>query len=145
MEWCELWSAEHEPTEKQITEFVGSPLWDELTHYLQETYNIRAKLSYSRCSMDKGAWKGWNVKYKKSGRALCTLYPKQGHFIALLNIGAKERSEADRLIPLCDKYTRELYNRTEAGNLGKSLPMDVTNKKRMRDVKNLVALRAGSR
>lgn len=145
MLWSELWDDQHEPLANHITEYVDSPLWDDLSGYLQHTYTVKPKLFYSRCSMDKGFWKGWNVKYKKNGKSLCTLYPKQKHFIALINVGAKESSEADLLIPLCDKYTQDLYKQTVPGASGTSLAMDVTSKKILRDVKNLVGLRIGSR
>ncbi|MDD3269986.1 MAG: DUF3788 family protein [Syntrophomonadaceae bacterium] len=40
------------------------------------------KTTYSRCSMQKG----WNVKYHKSGKSLCTLYPEKEAFIVLIVI-----------------------------------------------------------
>jgi AraC family transcriptional regulator len=95
--------------------------------------------------MDEGFWMGWNVKYSKSGKALCTLYPKQGHFIALVNIGAKESVEADLMIPLCDEYTQELYRDTKSGKQGKSLALEITNDSVLCDLKELIALRAASR
>ena len=145
MQWSELYSNGHEPLNYQIKEFVDTPLWDDLANHLQQAYNIQPKLFYSCCSMDKGYWKGWNVKYKKSGKALCTLYPKQGYFVTLIAVGAKEIAEADLLIPLCDEYTQNLYNRTELGTVGKSLAVEVTSENILGDVKNLIALRAGSR
>jgi AraC family transcriptional regulator len=63
--------------------------------------------------MDGGAWKGWNVKYRKGGRALCSLYPKQGYFLAL--------------VP---------YE-------GKSNAFEVSSEDVLQDVKNLIALRIG--
>jgi len=30
--------------------------------------------------------KGWNVKYQKSGKSLCTLYPEQDSFTVLIVI-----------------------------------------------------------
>ena len=66
MQWSELFDDEHEPLDNQIKEFVDSPLWDDLANYLHQTYDIHPKLFYSRCSMQKGFWKGWNVKYKKT-------------------------------------------------------------------------------
>jgi len=145
MQWSELFDEAHEPLDNQIKEFVDNPLWDELADYLQQTYNVEPKLFYSGCSMQKGFWRGWNVKYKKSGKSLCTLYPKQGYFIALIAVGAKEITEAEFLIPLCDEYTQNLYSQTEFGTVGKSLPVAVTNENILCDVKNLIALRAGSR
>ncbi|PJJ27155.1 DUF3788 domain-containing protein [Lacrimispora celerecrescens] len=143
MLWSELFNSVHEPLDNEIREFVQTPLWDNLTNYLQQTYNAKSNLFYSRCSMDQDFWKGWNVKYKKSGKALCTLYPKQGYFIALVNVGAKESLEAELLIPLCDEYTQDLYTQTKSGTSGKSLAINVTSESILRDVKELIALRAG--
>ena len=145
MLWNELFDAENQPQEDQIRDFADTPLWDELTSYLQQTYALKPKLSYSNCAMDKGLWKGWNIKYQKSGKALCTLYPKQGYFMALIPVGAKEIAQADLLIPLCSEYTQNLYNATKAGTFGKSLAMEVTSEAILRDLKNLVALRVPSR
>ncbi|MDR0768021.1 MAG: DUF3788 domain-containing protein [Methanosarcinales archaeon] len=145
MQWAELFDDGREPSENQIREFVVTPLWDDLANYLQQTYNVQPKLFFSCCSMDKGFWQGWNVKYKKSGKALCTLYPKQGYFIALIAVGAKESAEADVLIPFCDEYTQNLYNRAKFGSAVKSLAVEVTSENILRDVKSLITLRVGTR
>ena len=145
MLWSELFDDGHEPSYNQIKEFVDTPLWDDLADCLQQAYNVKPKLFYSCCSMDKGLWKGWNIKYKKSGKALCSLYPKQGYFMALIAVRAKEIAEADLLIPLCDEYTQNLYSRTKSGTVGKSLAVEVTSENILRDVKNLIALRVASR
>jgi AraC family transcriptional regulator len=141
MQWSELFNDAHEPLDSQIKEFVDTPLWDDLANFLQQKYNVQPKLFYSCCSMQKG----WNIKYKKSGKSLCTLYPMQGYFIALVVVGAKEMAEADLLIPVCDEYTQELYRQTRLYIGGKWLMMDVTSENVLRDVKNLIALRVGSR
>lgn len=146
MQWSERFNAGQEPSDHQIQEFVDTTLWDDLENYLRHTYNVQPKLLYSGCSMQEGFWKGWNIKYKKSGKALCTLYPKQGYFIALIAVGAKEITEADLLLPLCDAYTQNVYRQAAFGSTGgKSLAMEVTSEKIARDVKNLIALRAASR
>lgn len=145
MQWSELFDNEHAPLDSQIKEFVGTPLWEDLANHLQREYNVEPKLFYSCCSMEQGVWKGWNVKFKKGGKALCTLYPKQGYFIALIAVGAKETVEADLLIPFCDEYTQNVYRKTKFGATGKSLPIEVTTENILCDVKKLIALRAGSR
>jgi AraC family transcriptional regulator len=135
----------HEPSDNQIKEFVGTPLWDDLANHLRQAYNVQPKLFYSCCSMQNGLWKGWNVKYKKSGKSLCTLYPRQGYFVALVVVGAKEYAKADLLMPLCDEYTQEIYSQTKWGSGGKWLTIDVTSDKILRDVKNLIAIRVKSK
>ncbi|MCL2699343.1 MAG: DUF3788 domain-containing protein, partial [Defluviitaleaceae bacterium] len=93
MQWHELFNKEHEPSDNQIKEFVNTPLWDDLADSLRQTYNVKPKLSYSGCAMDSGMWKGWNIKYKKSGKPLCTAYPKQRYLLLLVPIGPREMND----------------------------------------------------
>ena len=140
--WNELFGKETEPSNEQLEEFVATPLWSDLADHLRKTYNTQPKLSYSGCNMDGGSWKGWNVKYKKSGKSLCTLYPKQGYFLSLITIAEKDAAEADLLIPICCDYVKTLYDRTEfRKNYGKMLGIEVTSEEILRDVKELIALR----
>ena len=139
--WSDLFDSENEPSVSQIKEFVEAPLWDDLDNFLQKTYAVKPKLSYSSCNMDKGFWKGWNVKYKKSGKALCTLYPKNGYFMALVPVGAKEITEADLLIPTCCEYMQNLYNSAKGGAAFRSLAIEVTKVEILNDMKKLIGLR----
>jgi len=143
MEWCELYSAENEPSEKQIKKYVDSPLWDDLTDYIQQTFKSKPKLSYSNCAMDKGFWKGWNVKYKKSGRALCTLYPKKGFILSLVPIGLRDMNEAELLMPLCTEYVQNIFKQAPSMHIGKSLAIEVRDEDVLNDLKSLIKLRAG--
>ena len=146
MQWSELYTKENEPSESQIREFVSAPLWDDLDSFLKVEYKIKPKVSYSSCAMDKGMWKGWNVKYKKSGKSLCTLYPKQGYILALVPIGAGEMNEAELLMPLCTQYTQNLFKQ-QAGSGYKMmmLAFEVKSEDVLRDMKSLIALRVDSR
>jgi hypothetical protein len=49
---------------------------------LQQEWKAAPKIAYSRCSGKPG----WNVKYQKSGKSLCTLYPEKESFITLVVI-----------------------------------------------------------
>ena len=142
MLWNELYNKENEPTEEQISGFTQTSLWDDLTDHLKQNCKITPKLSFSNCSMDKGLWKGWNVKYKKRGKALCTLYPKQGYFLALIPIGSNELAEADLLVCACSEYTQNIYANSKSSTGGKSLAMEITNKDILSDVKTLLSIRA---
>ena len=145
-QWSDLFGKENKPSDEQIQEFVTTPLWSDLADYLKQTYNVKPETEYSYCMMDKGAWKGWNVKYKKGGKSLCTLYPKRGYFLSLITIAEKDAAEADLIIPSCTDYVQELYRRTGFGkNYGKMLGIEVTSEDILRDMKEFMALRAGSR
>ena len=142
MQWSELFAKEHQPTENQIRDFVGCPLWDDLGSHLQQEYNVKPKISHSSCAMDGGMWKGWNVKYQKNGKALCTVYPKQGYFLALMPFGARELNEVELLMPLCTAYTQSLFSQAVPWyNGNKSLALEVTDEGILDDMKKLVAIR----
>lgn len=141
MEWNLLYSCEQEPETENIRSFVGksASLWDELQAYLDENYRIPSKLSYSKCS----AQPGWNVKYQKSGKSLCTLYPMEDFFIALVVIGAREEAETEAAMAL-GEFTpslQELYSRTTFSCGGRWLMIRVEDKAVLEDVKKLIAIR----
>ena len=83
----EMFSKEAEPTESEIRDFVGSEifvLFTELDTHLRESYKIKPKMAYSSCSMDNNIWRRWNIKYQKSGKSYCTIYPQQEYFMVLV-------------------------------------------------------------
>lgn len=59
---------------------------------------------------------GWNIKYKKSGKSLCTLYPMKVYSIALVVVGSHELEKAKLPMPLCSDYVQTLFNSTKSGN-----------------------------
>ncbi|MEL7655136.1 MAG: DUF3788 domain-containing protein [Bacillota bacterium] len=141
MEWNQLFNKMTEPDHDKITQFVGkaAPLWEELRSYLESTYRVAPKMSYSNCC----AQPGWNVKYQKSGKSLCTLYPMEDFFIALVVIGAKEEAETDAAMTLgvFSKPVQALYERTAFSCGGRWLMISVTDQTVLEDVKRLIAIR----
>ncbi len=81
------------------------------------------------------------MKYQKGGRSLCTLYPMDGFFIALVVIGAKEQTEAELTMPLCEEYTRALFSNTAFSAGGRWLMLSVTDEGVLEDVKRLIQIR----
>ena len=100
MSWFQRYPKSQQPTLEQISSYIASPLWGELCQWAEKSYQIEPKVEHSTCS---GA-PGWNVKYKKGGRALCTLYPDDGQFTAMVTVGTKEAAEAELLLPTCSEY-----------------------------------------
>jgi len=141
MLWNELYSKENEPSEDQVSEFINSTLFSELDNHLRQAYKVKPKQTYSNCNLNEGIWKGWNIKYQKSGKSLCTLYPKQGYLHLLVTIGKPAMNEAEMLMPLCSEYTQELFKRS-GNSESKSLGFEVRDEDVLRDVKNLIEIRA---
>ena len=137
MSWFQRYPKSQQPTLEQISCYIASPLWGELCQWAEKSYQVEPKVEHSTCS---GA-PGWNVKYKKGGRALCTLYPDEGQFTALITVGAKEAPEAELLLPTCSDYIRELFARTQTMNGARWLMIRVTDAQVLEDVKKLIRLR----
>jgi len=91
--------------------------------------------------MDGGAWKGWNVKYAKNGKSLCTLYPKQGFLQLLVPVGLHDIDEAELLMPQCTEYTQDLFKNAPSLHIGKSLAYEVRDRDVLNDVKKLIEIR----
>ena len=137
MDWNLLYSNVTPPTWEQITEYIGSPLWADFNERIQSAYQIKPCMEHSRCSMQAG----WNIKYKKGGKSLCTLYPMQGYFIALVVVGSRELTEAEFLMPQCSDYVQTVFKNTKTGNGQKWLMLDVRDRGIMDDVFSLINLR----
>lgn len=137
MEWFSMYNQETEPTLSQISEFIDNSLWQDINSFLQDNYGIEPKIEYSVCS----AQRGWNIKYKKNGKSLCTLYPMEGYFIALVVVGKKELTEAEFLLVICSEYTQNLYKNTSLYNGSKWLMMNITDEKILDDMKELIKIR----
>ena len=128
-----------EPSLETISAYVKSPLWEQLRKHLEEQYKIKPILEYSRCSKQQG----WNLKYKKAGRSLCTLYPMEGYYIVLVVIGYRERVEAELALPFFTQYLQQLYHETKTGMGQKWLMINVTDAAVLKDVKQCISIRRG--
>ena len=141
MNWNDLFDFDRTPSIRDIREYLGyaKPYWDELTSYIEDSYQVKPQLAYSKCS----AQPGWNVKYKKSSKALCTLYPMEGYFIALVVVGPKEEEEVNICMnaELFTNYVKELYDRTDSFSMGRWLMIEVKDKSVLKDIKHLLAIR----
>ncbi len=137
MLWSELYGSEIEPDDKNIESYINSSLWNDMNSYLKETYSVEPVKSYSKCS----AQRGWNIKYKKASKSLCTLYPMEGYFIALVVIGAKEQTEAELYLNAATDYVKSLYEKTPFSAGGRWMMINVTDEDILKDVKRLIEIR----
>lgn len=141
MKWDQAFSAAQQPALPQIADYVATPLWAELLEHLADHYGAAPSVEYSSCS----ARPGWNLKFKKSGRALCTLYPDQGWFYAMVSIGRREAEEAEFILPHCSPYLQQLYQSVPPFNGGRWLMIRVDSPEILADAKRLIALRVNKR
>lgn len=138
MEWKDAYTESTQPTPGDISTFIANPLWEELNKFIKDNYKVEPDYAYSGCA----AQTGWNVKYKKSSKALCTLYPMDGYFIALIVVATKDYPEVEMIMPTCTDYVKDLFENTPMmGRMGMWLMINVTDADILEDVENLIQVK----
>ena len=126
------------PTMEEVGEVVGNPAFGRFCAQIRDTYQCGERIEYSACSMERG----WNVKYKKGGRALCTIYPREGYFTVMVVVGNKEKPAVEEMLPRCTPELRESYHRTNEGNGQRWLMIDLEDEGELyEDVFRLIQIR----
>lgn len=100
------------PTLDEIGAYVNNPVWDQFCSEIKTAYACSEKIEYSACSLERG----WNVKFKKAGKALCTIYPKEAYFTVMVVVGPKEKESVEAILPDCTPELQEIYRQTREWN-----------------------------
>lgn len=137
MEWKDAYRVDNPPNMSEISAYIGSSLWDDQCTFIEESFHVQPLIQHSICSMAPG----FNVKYKKSGRAICTLYPKQGYFDCLLVVGRKQEAAVEEVLPGFETTIVELYHQAKPLNGSRWLNISVTSQAILENLKELVEIR----
>lgn len=128
------------PSLEEIEEFVNNPVFAQFCTEVKTKYKCNEKIEFSSCSWEYG----WNVKFKKAGKSLCTIYPKGGYFTVLVVVGQKEKSAVESILHKCTPELRETYRQTETGNGQKWLMIDLEDRENTyTDIFRLLDIRKG--
>lgn len=122
--------------------YIRNPLFDRLCDYLAEHYKVKPKIEFSKCSWERG----WNMKFKKSGKSLCTLYPRENYFTLLVVVGVKEKEIVEAALPEMCTEIQEIYYQTKEGNGQRWLMIDLNDADEIyADTLKLIDIRAAAR
>ena len=138
MTWAELYPETVRPTLEEIDAYARTPLWPRLRDYLAAAYGARPQLEYSRCGLEPG----WNVKFRRGGKSLCTVYLRPGFVTAMVSVAPRDEAAAQAVLPACTAETQAVYHRSPASKMGRWLMLDITSPEVLEDVKSLLAVRA---
>lgn len=132
----------YEPNMEEMGTFINNPLFIELCQHLENEYKALCKIEYS-----KDVWlRGCNIKFKKAGKSLCTIYPKENYFTVLVVVGNKEKESVENLLPQKSGEIREIYAKTKEGNGQRWLMIDLeTSGAVYNDVLKLISIRRQSK
>ena len=128
----------HIPTEYEMKQYINNTLWENFCEFMRNTYNTKIKFEFSKCNWEYG----WNVKFKKGSKSLCTVYPRENYFTILIVIGKREKKLFEDMFSSFSSDIRKIYKETSEGNGQKWIMIDLENKdKKYEDVKKIIELR----
>ncbi len=137
MPWYELYDETQRPTREQLAEYIANPLWEQLCSWIETTYQSEMLLQYSKCSIERG----WNIKYRKGSRAICTMYVREGYVTCMVSIGSKQLAAMEEYLETCTSAVQQLYRDTPLYNGGKWMVIDLTSAEILEDVQGLLRIR----
>lgn len=117
----DLQDKQNYPRLEEISEYVANPTFTRFCSEIKDRYNCNEKIEFSSCSLERG----WNIKYRKGGKTLCTIYPREQFFTVMVVIGRKEKERVEEILPECTAAIQEIYHRTKEGNGQRWLMIDL--------------------
>ena len=136
MSYERMLDGEHQPTEADILKTIGKKkVWLDLKQYLEQNYDFVPELVFY------GAKYGWTIRYRKSGKTLCSLFPEKGAFTVLLVLGKLETEKALSMLDEFSTRVRKLVNGAEQRRDGRWLWIRVVTSVDDDDVKELLKVK----
>lgn len=117
------------PTLDEIGQYVRNPVFMQFCSAIKSAHSCSEKIEFSACSWEHG----WNIKFKKAGKTLCTIYPRENYVTVLVVVGSKEKEAVEEMLPGCTAALQELYHRTQEGNGQRWLMIDLEDRNSVYD------------
>ncbi len=124
-----------EPTEEDMMRFVGEraeAAWTELRQFIENSYDFLPETVFY------GAKYGWTVRYRRSGKTLCSLFPEKGGFTVLVVLGRKEAKKTLSMRNELSSRVNEILGNTEQLHDGRWLWIRMLAMNDVDDVKKLL-------
>ena len=128
----------HKPTEEEITSFIGERAKEaqlEIRQFLEDHYDLVPETIFY------GAKYGWTIRYRKSGKTLCSPFPEKDGFTVLIVLGKKESEKALSMRDELSAEIRKLLGDTEQLHDGRWLWIRLLTKSDTNDVKKLLQIK----
>lgn len=135
-----IMNACHEPTYNEIVNYMDEPgkeMWQDINIFIQDKFKSSPRIAFSKCSGKPG----WNVKYQKSGKSVCTLYPEKDGFVILIVVTKELATVIESMNSEFDLKIMQLIKSTKLFNNTLWLMIQVDSEAIAKDVKKLLLLK----
>ncbi len=138
MDYQRMLDKEHKPSEKEISCYLGGKAgeaWTDIASFLRTYYDFSPELDYG------GTKYGWSIRYRRSGKSLCTLYPEKGAFTVLIVLGKKEVEQFEEHINEFSKEFVESFRSASQFHDGRWLWIRALDKSDTEDIRHLLVIK----
>ena len=100
----------NKPTEHQILRIIGEQAqdaWLDIIAFIEDHYNFEPETVFY------GTKYGWTIRYRRSGRTLCSLFPEKDGFTVLITLGKKESETVLSILDDLSSKTRKIIEETK--------------------------------
>lgn len=128
----------HKPSEKEIIKTIGvrtAKAWQEIQSFLKKNYDFKPDLVFY------GKKYGWTIRYRKSDKTLCSLFPESGAFTVLIVLGS---NEMEKVLSIMNGFDPEVVSAIKGASQyhdGRWLWLGVRSQNQLRDIKELIKLK----
>ncbi len=126
------------PTAEQIKKTLGKKIleeWNKLNDYISASYNIEPTLLYG------GKNYGWMLKYRKSSKTLCVLFPEKDAFTSVIVFGKTELEMLKSLYKNLTRSTQKIINETHQYHDGKWVKFTIPDNGNIEQIKIMLGVK----
>lgn len=129
----------HKPDLREIELFIGDHMtteWLEMTKFLETNYDFKPETVFY------GNKYGWTIRYRKSGRTLCSLFPEKDSFTVLITLG---KQESEFVLSMKDKLSSQIWNIIKESKQlrdGRWLWIRIMSKNDISDIKKILSVKS---
>ncbi len=126
------------PTEEELNYIMGEnvfKVWCAINNFIFKNYDMDIL-------WDGGGKTGvYELKYRKSGKTFCALYPREQGMRVLIIFGKGERDKFESSRENFSEYINNFYNNTRQYHDGKWLYLDIINNEVVNDIEKLLLIK----
>ena len=138
MQYQGMLDKERKPSEKEMLGYLGgraAEAWADIVSFLNAHYDFSPELDYG------GTKYGWSIRYRKSGKSLCTLYPERDAFTMLILLGKKEAEQFEEHMHEFSMRFVELFKSARQFHDGRWLWIRILDKSDAEDARRLLRIK----
>lgn len=126
------------PTEEELSQLMEEDVfktWCTINNFIKDNYDMDIL-------WDNGGKTGvFELKYRKSGKTFCALYPRKKGMRVLIIFGKNEREKFETSRKDFSEYINNFYDNTRQYHDGKWLYLDIINSKVIADIERLLLIK----